>query len=172
VGSLWDQQRLDARRQSWDEYFLGLADSASTRSNCSRRSVGAVIVKNRHIQSTGYNGPPSGYGHCDAGACPRGASTDPTGADANYDNCVAIHAEANALLFADADERDGATLYTTAAPCFSCAKLIANSGIAEVVAGGGRYAGWDDTRRFLLDCQVRVRLLDGQEQALPLPLHG
>jgi dCMP deaminase len=172
VGSLWDQQRADVRRASWDEYFLGLAAAAATRSNCSRRSVGAVIVKGRHIQSTGYNGPPSGYGHCDSGACPRAAATHATGADANYDNCVAIHAEANALLFADADERAGATLYTTAAPCFACAKLIANSGIGEVVAGGGRYVGWDDTRRFLLDCQVRVRVLDGQEHAVPLPLHG
>jgi dCMP deaminase len=158
------------RRQTWDEYFLGLAASASTRSNCSRRAVGAVIVRDRHIQSTGYNGPPSGYGHCDAGACPRGTSSGPLGADANYDNCVAIHAEANALLFASADMRQGATLYTTAAPCFSCAKLIANSGIAEVVAAGGRYAGWDETRRFLLDCQVRVRVLDGQENAVQLPL--
>jgi dCMP deaminase len=172
VGSLWDQQRSDDRRQSWDEYFLGLAGAAATRSNCSRRAVGAVIAKDHHIQSTGYNGPPSGYGHCDSGACPRAASTDPLGADANYDNCVAIHAEANALLFADAHERDGATLYTTAAPCFACAKLIANSGIAEVVAGGGRYEGWEATRRFLLDCSVRVRLLDGQEHAVPLPLRS
>ena len=168
----WEQARPEGRRQSWDEYFLGLAQSASTRSNCSRRAVGAVIVRDRHIQSTGYNGPPSGYGHCDAGACPRSGSKEATGADPNYDNCVAIHAEANALLFADAHQREGATLYTTAAPCFSCAKLIANSGIGEVVAGGGRYDGWDETRRFLLDCSVRVRMLDGQEHAIPLPLHG
>lgn len=167
--AVWDTSTATGRK-SWDEYFLDLAVAASTRSNCSRRSVGAVIVKGRHIQSTGYNGPPSGFGHCDMGACPRSASTAPTGADANYDNCVAIHAETNALLFADADDRDGATLYTTAAPCFSCAKLIANSGVTEVVAAGGRYDGWEDTRRFLLDCAVRVRLLDGQEHAVPLPL--
>jgi dCMP deaminase len=170
VPNRWEQHTTEVRRQSWDEYFLGLASSASTRSNCSRRAVGAVIVRGRHIQSTGYNGPPSGYGHCDGGACPRAASTVAAGADGNYDNCVAIHAEANALLFADADDRDGATLYTTAAPCFSCAKLIANSGVTEVVAAGGRYDGWDDTRRFLLDCAVRVRVLDGQEHAVPLPL--
>jgi dCMP deaminase len=172
VGSLWEAHRPQDRRQSWDEYFLGLAGAAATRSNCARRAVGAVIVRDHHIQSTGYNGPPSGYGHCDSGACPRSASTDPVGTDANYDNCVAIHAEANALLFADSHQREGATLYTTAAPCFSCAKLIANSGIAEVVASGGRYEGWETTRRFLLDCSVRVRLLDGQEHAVPLPLRG
>lgn len=155
-------------RQSWDEYFLGLAAAAATRSNCSRRRVGAVITRKRRIQSTGYNGPPSGYGHCDAGACPR-ASSDAGMCDP-YDNCVAIHAEANALLFATPEEREGATLYCTAAPCFSCAKLIANSGIAEIVAGGGRYDGWENTRRFLQDCDVRVRVLDGMEHAVPLPL--
>jgi dCMP deaminase len=155
-------------RQSWDEYFLSLAAQAASRSNCSRRAVGAVIAQGRRIRSTGYNGPPSGYGHCDAGACPR-ALTE-SARSFGYDNCVAIHAEANALLFADHEDRDGATLYTTAAPCFSCAKLIANSGIAEVVASGGRYEGWDETRRFLQDCRVRVRLLDGMEHAVQLPL--
>lgn len=181
---------MPSNRQSWDEYFLGLALQAASRSNCSRRKVGAVIVRDRRIRSTGYNGPPSGYGHCDAGACPRGLTESAPssgrvragaqgpldavrswapGGD-HYDDCVAIHAEANALLFADHDDRDGASLYTTAAPCFSCAKLVANSGIAEVVAGGGRYEGWESTRRFLQDCQVRVRVLDGLETAVPLPL--
>jgi len=155
-------------RQSWDEYFLGLAAAAATRSNCARRRVGAVITRNRRIQSTGYNGPPSGYGHCDAGACPR-AGTDAAMCEP-YDNCVAIHAEANALLFATPEEREGATLYCTAAPCFACAKLVANSGIAEIVAAGGRYDGWESTRRFLQDCNVRVRVLDGMEHAVPLPL--
>jgi dCMP deaminase len=161
---------LQNGRQSWDQYFLGLALAAATRSNCSRRQVGAVIVRDRHIKSTGYNGPPSGYGHCDGGACPRGISDAAVGADANYDNCVAIHAEANALLFSSPDDRDGASLFVTHAPCFGCAKLIANSGIAEVVACGGRYEAWEDTRRFLMDCGVRVRLFDGLETAVPLPI--
>jgi dCMP deaminase len=157
-------------RQSWDEYFLGIAQAASTRSNCVRRKVGAVIVADRHIRSTGYNGPPSGYGHCDEGACPRGVSSLPAGADPDYSDCVALHAEANTLLFAGPEQRDGATLYTTQAPCFACAKLVANSGISEVVAAGGRYDGWEETRRFLLDCGLRVRVLDGLERAIPLPL--
>ncbi|MBA2730192.1 MAG: dCMP deaminase family protein [Euzebyaceae bacterium] len=176
---------MQTSRQSWDEYFLALAAQAATRSNCSRRKVGAVIVQGRHIRSTGYNGPPAGYGHCDAGACPRaltesaanfgraraGAERPLVGGDI-YDNCVAIHAEANALLFADHGDRDGSTLYSSAAPCFSCAKLIANSGITEVVAAGGRYEGWEATRRFLQDCKVRVRVLDGLEHAVPLPLRS
>jgi len=160
-------------RQSWDEYFLGLAAAAAGRSNCSRRAVGAVVVQRRRIRATGYNGPPSGYGHCDAGHCPRAAASHPVRPvmmGVAYDDCVAVHAEANALLFADLADRDGATLYSTAAPCFGCAKLIANSGISEVVAGGGRYDGWEETRRFLQACDVRVRLLDGHELAVQLPL--
>lgn len=157
-------------RQSWDQYFLGLAAAAATRSNCSRRQVGAVVVRDRHIKSTGYNGPPAGYGHCDAGACPRGGTEYAMGADANYDNCVAIHAEANALLFCGPVDREGASIYVTHAPCFGCAKLIANSGIVEVVASGGRYDDWDTTRRFLIDCGVRVRVLDGLDGVVPLPL--
>jgi len=158
---------VDAQRQSWDEYFLALALAAATRSNCSRRRVGAVLVQRRRVRSTGYNGPPSGYGHCQDGRCPR-ANSD-SAMSLGYDNCVAIHAEANALLFSDVADRSGAALYSTAAPCFSCAKLIANSGVTEVVAGGGRYDGWDATRRFLLDCNVRVRLLDGHDLAVQLP---
>ena len=157
-------------RQSWDEYFLGLATAAATRSNCVRRQVGAVLVAGRHIRATGYNGPPSGYGHCDAGACPRGTSAFPLGEPAGYDDCVAIHAEANALLFSAPSDRQGASLYSTAAPCFACAKLIANSGVGEVVAAGGRYEAWESTRQFLLDCGVRVRVLDGGESDLRLPV--
>jgi dCMP deaminase len=157
-------------RQTWDEYFLTIAAAAATRSNCARRRVGAVLVAGRHIRSTGYNGPPSGYGHCDEGACPRSDSALPAGGDPDYSNCVAIHAEANALLFAAPEQRARATLYTTQAPCFQCAKLIANSGVAEVVAGGGRYDGWDATRRFLQDCGVRVRVIETSAAGVSLPL--
>ncbi len=152
---------MTERRQSWDEYFLDLARTASTRATCSRRKHGAVIVQGRRIVSTGYNGGPSGVTHCIDGGCPRAESPAPQGHD--YEACIAIHAEANALLFSGPDERDGATLYCTGAPCFGCAKLIANSGVDEVVAAGGRYEGWDHVRDFLLEAGVRVRLLDGLE---------
>ena len=148
-------------RQSWDDYFLGLARAASSRATCTRRKHGAVIVRNRRIVSTGYNGAPSGHPHCTDGACPRAESEAAQGHD--YESCIAIHAEANALLFSGPDEREGTTLYCTGAPCFGCAKLIANSGVAEVVASGGRYEGWDRVREFLLTSGVRVRLLDGLE---------
>lgn len=156
-------------RVSWDEYFLELARAASTRATCSRRKHGAVIVKDRHIVATGYNGGPSGFPHCDEGACPRAQSDAPQGHD--YEACIAIHAEANALLFSSPGARQGATLYCTGAPCFTCAKLIANSGVAEVVASGGRYADWDETQDFLRRSGVRVRLLDGLEGLPVLDLH-
>jgi dCMP deaminase len=156
-------------RASWDEYFLELARTTSSRATCSRRKHGAVIVRDRRIVSTGYNGGPSGFPHCDEGACPRADSTAPQGHD--YESCIAIHAEANALLFSSPEERDGASLYCTGAPCFGCAKLIANSGVSEVVAAGGRYDGWDDVRDFLRQANVRVRLLDGLEGLPALDLY-
>jgi dCMP deaminase len=165
-----DGLRNSNGRASWDEYFLDLARAASTRATCSRRKHGAVIVKGRRIVSTGYNGGPSGYPHCVDGACPRAASPAPQGHD--YDTCIAIHAEANALLFCGPDERDHATLYCTGAPCFGCAKLIANSGVAEVVAAGGRYEGWGDVRDFLLAADVRVRVLDGLDGLPALDLQA
>jgi dCMP deaminase len=155
-------------RASWDEYFLDLATTTATRATCVRRHHGSVIVKGRRIVATGYNGGPSGYPHCDAGGCPRATSDAPQGHD--YERCIAIHAEANALLFSSPEERDGATIYITGAPCFGCAKLIANSGVREVVAAGGRYEGWDEVRDFLLTSGVRVRVLDGLEGAPRLDL--
>lgn len=146
-------------RASWDDYFLTIAKATASRATCSRRQHGAVVVQDRRIVSTGYNGGPSGYGHCTDGFCPRAKSDAPQGYD--YEQCIAIHAEANALLFASPNERQDGVLYCTGAPCFTCAKLIANSGVAEVVASSGRYDGWERTREFLLDAGIRVRLLDG-----------
>ena len=144
-------------RTDWDRYFLNIAQETATRSNCVRRRHGAVIVRKRRIRSTGYNGAPSGHPHCDVGACPRGRSDSISGW--GHDNCIAIHAEANAILYSSPEEREGATIYITGVPCFGCAKLIANSGISEVVAEGATYDGWDWVRAFLLDCNVRVRVL-------------
>jgi dCMP deaminase len=145
------------QRTDWDRYFLNLARETATRSNCVRRQHGAVIVKNRRIRSTGYNGPPSGHPHCSDGACPRASGDTPSGW--NHDDCIAIHAEANAILYSSPEEREGATVYITGVPCFGCAKLIANSGIEEVVAEGETYSDWDKVFNFLLNSHVRVRLL-------------
>jgi dCMP deaminase len=141
----------------WDHYFLNIARETATRSRCVRRQHGSVIVRNRRIRSTGYNGPPSGHAHCDEGACPRAHADAKSGW--GHDNCIAIHAEANAILYSSPEQREGASIYITGAPCFTCAKLIANSGITEVVTTGEPYQGWDEVREFLLDCSVRVRVI-------------
>lgn len=118
-------------RPSWDETWLRVAEAVAERSRCDRRKVGAVIVtKDNRPVSTGYNGPPAGLkvtGSC-TGFCPRAADKAPT-----YDNCVAIHAEANALLFAARGQYEGGTMYVNHLCCYDCSKLIANSGLARVV---------------------------------------
>ena len=114
-------------RVSWDRYFMNIAHEAKRRSTCDRKHVGAVIVRDRMILSTGYNGSIRGMPHCDeVGHMMEGG------------HCVAtIHAEANAILqAARSGVRIGdATLYTTASPCWNCFKLCANAGLTRIVYG-------------------------------------
>lgn len=118
-------------RPTWDEVWLDTAHVIAERSLCVRRRVGAIIVttENRPV-SSGYNGPPAGleYKISCADFCSRATNKTP-----DYNNCVAIHAEANALLFASRSQYEGGTIYVTHLCCFDCAKLIANSGLARVV---------------------------------------
>ncbi len=123
----WDYQR-----PTWDEYFLMLAKLAATRSTCLAFPVGAVIVKNKQIVATGYNGSPSGSAHCTAqGYCYPGLSS----CDASKTMpSRAVHAEANAIAQAAKHgiSTDGASIYVTLEPCLSCLKLIISAGIKEV----------------------------------------
>lgn len=126
-----------SNRPTWDEYFLAIAIMVATRADCTRREVGAVLVKDHRIIATGYNGAPAGKPGCLVGACPRGRLTeDECPPFSPYDNCIAVHAEANALLYADRDKCEGATLYITCEPCSDCSKLIAASGVYFVVFPG------------------------------------
>lgn len=121
-------------RPTWDEYFMGAARWAATRSDCERDKVGAVIVSpDKRIRATGYNGAPSGDPGCDS--CPRRTSGCRAGSD--YSNCVAVHAEANALLYCDRADLIDSTMYVTREPCYACSKLIAGAGIRRVVWPGG-----------------------------------
>jgi dCMP deaminase len=129
-------------RPSWDEYFMKIAEDASTRSNCLRRKVGGLIVKQRNIISTGYNGTPMGVKNCFEGGCPRCASDVEPGQ--GYDTCICVHAEANAILLAarHGNGTDGGVLYTTVRPCFSCLKEAVQAGIGEIVyEAGDAYQG-------------------------------
>lgn len=120
-------------RPTFDEVYLGMAGVLATRAACSRRQVGALVVKDTFIIAAGYNGVPAGELHCTDGGCPRGKLTrEELAPGSPYDTCPAIHAEANALLRAGTEAR-GATLYTTTEPCFECSKLIKAAGIARVV---------------------------------------
>jgi len=120
-------------RPSWDEYFMKMAEDASMRSNCIRRKVGALIVKQRNIISTGYNGTPIGVRNCFEGGCPRCQSDIEPGQ--GYDTCICVHAEANAILLAarHGNATEGGVLYTTLRPCFSCLKEAVQAGIVEIV---------------------------------------
>ena len=117
-------------RPDWDQYFLGIAAAVSLRSDCERDKVGAVVVgSDRRIRSTGYNGSPSGMEGCSS--CPRRTSDVPPGSC--YRDCVAIHAELNALLYCDRSDLPGSTLYITRQSCYGCLKAIQASGVARVV---------------------------------------
>lgn len=123
-------------RHDFDEYFLLHAKVAAGQSSCLRRHVGAVIVVNQAIVSTGYNGTPFGMRNCDKGGCPRCASDAAPGE--NYDLCFCVHAEANALALAarhGTSVRDG-TMYTTLRPCIGCLKSVVQSGIKRIVTDG------------------------------------
>ena len=120
-------------RPDWDDYFLQIAHVVASRGNCLRRRVAAVIVKDRRIISTGYNGTPRGVRNCFDGGCPRCASRVPSGV--GLSECLCSHAEENAITQAayHGIALRGATLYSTLSPCLMCAKMMINAGIVEVV---------------------------------------
>ncbi|OQA58192.1 MAG: hypothetical protein BWY42_00154 [Candidatus Omnitrophica bacterium ADurb.Bin277] len=122
-----------ASRPSWDEYFMNIAKVSALRSNCMKRKVAAVIVKDRRIISTGYNGTPRGVTNCNEGGCPRCASVETSGKDLG--ECLCSHGEENAIVQAayHGVALKGATIYTTFSPCLMCTKMIINAGIIEVV---------------------------------------
>lgn len=120
-------------RPSWDRYFMDIALEVASRSNCLKRKVAAVIVKDRRIVSTGYNGTPRGVRNCNEGGCPRCAGLAAEGT--RLGECVCSHGEENAIVQAayHGVSLKGTTLYSTFSPCLLCAKMIINSGITEVV---------------------------------------
>ncbi len=120
-------------RPGWDEYFMDIAHVVKRRANCSRRQVAAVIVLDRRIISTGYNGTPRGIQNCFEGGCARCASDAPSGT--GLGECICSHAEENAITQAayHGIRTKGATIYVTLSPCLTCAKMIINAGIVEVV---------------------------------------
>ena len=135
------------QRPSWDQYFMDITRLVATRSSCLRRQVGALLVKDRNILATGYNGVPSGITHCEATGCLRERLNVPSGE--RHELCRGLHAEQNAIIQAakHGTNIDGATLYCTTMPCIICTKMIINAGIKKVIYGEG-YA--DDLAREMI----------------------
>jgi dCMP deaminase len=135
-------------RVSWDAYFMNIAREVATRSTCARKHVGAVIVRDRTILSTGYNGSVRGLPHCDE-----------VGHMMEDGHCVrTIHAEANAIIQAakNGTRIDGAGIYVTASPCWTCFKMIANAGLHRIVFG----EFYRDPRIFEMSNLIGIELVD------------
>lgn len=142
-------------RPSWDEYFMKAAYLVSERASCLRRKVGAVLVKDKQILATGYNGAPSGITHCEVTGCLRKQLHVPSGQ--RHELCRGLHAEQNVVLQA---ARHGvsvkeSSIYITNTPCIICAKMIINAGIKEVVIDGD----YPDQMaiEFLKEAKIKLR---------------
>jgi dCMP deaminase len=124
-------------RPAWDDYFLDIVGIVAKRATCMRRHVGAALVRERRILSTGYNGAPSGLRHCLSIGCLRERKNVPSGE--RHELCRGLHAEQNAIIQAafHGVSVKGATLYCTNHPCIICAKMIINAGIIRIVIGEG-----------------------------------
>ena len=150
----------------WDQRFMDMASFVAEWSSCYQlnRQVGAVIVKDKRILTTGYNGASSGVLSCkEKGECLRKKLNIPSGT--RHEICYAVHAEQNAIVQAAklGVSVDGATIYVTISPCLTCAKLIVNAGIREVVYGGD-YAFLDTVRDMFAEAGVRCRRIGGPVQ--------
>jgi dCMP deaminase len=143
-------------RSSWDEYFMEIARQVASRATCDRKHVGAVLVRDRIILSTGYNGSIRGMPHCDE-----------VGHLMENGHCVAtVHAEANAVLQAARTgvRIEGSALYTTASPCWPCFKLVANAGIVRIVYG----EFYRDQRIFDVAARLEIELVSLEQAVRPL----
>ena len=130
-------------------------EAAKIFSTCAKKQYAAITVDEYgHVVGMGYNGGPKGSVHCVDGGCPRYLDDSPSGSV--YDNCIAIHAEANALLHTDYSSRPK-KMYVNGPPCFSCAKLIVNSTIEEVYCTtDNSYVSWPNVKEFLIKSNVNV----------------
>jgi len=146
------------QRPSWDRYFIEIAKLVAPRSTCLRRQVGAVIVKDRHILATGYNGTPKGITHCEVVGCLRKKLKVPSGE--RHEICRGLHAEQNSLLQAAlyGISLKDSILYCTNQPCAICAKMLINAGIKEIVI----LKGYPDpmARELLNEAQIKVRRVE------------
>ena len=151
-------------RPDWDTYFMRITKLVATRSSSLRRSVGAVLVKDKRILATGYNGAPAGMAHCEEAGCLRDQLHIPSGE--RHELCRGLHAEQNAIIQAarQGTEIKDSTLYCTTAPCSLCAKMLINAGVTRIVYEGS----YPDERAmaFFAEAGVKVEhfVLEEDEQ--------
>lgn len=154
-------------RKDWDTYFLDIAYMASTRSQCPRRHVGAVLVRGKKLLGTAYNGAPMGAPDCSEAGCmiveefEMAGEGEEAGRLVKKQRCVrTIHAEQNLLLFTDLHDREGATVYVTDQPCWTCANMLANSGVKEIVYHRPYAKDSGKVERLMAQLNIRFRRLD------------
>jgi dCMP deaminase len=130
------REELVRERPSYDAYFMEMAHVVAKRSTCLRRKVGAILVKDKHILSTGYNGAPKGFKHCVEVGCLREKLG--VAAGERHELCRGLHAEQNAIIQAAVfgTSIKGSTLYCTNTPCVVCVKMLINAGVTEIVYAG------------------------------------
>ncbi len=140
---------------TWEEYFIEVAKLIAKKSSCAKRQIGAVIVQDGMIVSTGYNGTPRGVKNCNQGGCERCSSDVQSGQ--NLHECLCVHAEENAIVQAayQGISTKGSTLYTSLCPCLYCAKTIVNAGIRKVFYNQS-YAMDARTIRLLTEAKVDI----------------
>ncbi|KAH6845111.1 cytidine deaminase-like protein [Chaetomium sp. MPI-CAGE-AT-0009] len=150
-----DLLERDRLRPSWDAYFMALASLAAQRSNCMKRRVGCVVVRDKRVISTGYNGTARGLPNCGEGGCARCNAGD--GSGHGLATCLCLHAEENALLEAGRERlREGAVLYCDTCPCLTCSIKIVQVGIGEVVYNQG-YSMDGETAAVFREAGVKLR---------------
>lgn len=156
-----DDEKL-LNRPDWDEYFMEIAEVIKKRSTCLRRQVGAVIVKDKRILATGYNGVPSGIEHCAERGCMRDQLGVPSGE--RHELCRGIHAEQNAIVQAAylGVSIDNSTLYCTNQPCILCAKMLINAGVKRIIVRDG-YPD-EAAAEMLEEADLHIELLPDKSQ--------
>jgi dCMP deaminase len=158
IDQLLVQLLRQVQRPSWDEYFMNIAKVVASRSNCMKRKVAAIIVRDKRVVSTGYNGTPRGTRNCNEGGCPRCNNLATSGTA--LDECLCSHGEENAIVQASYHgvSLKDAVIYTTFAPCLQCTKMIINSGIREVIFNMD-YPLNDSSFRLFQEAGVFIRKL-------------
>ncbi|TKA30445.1 hypothetical protein B0A50_02672 [Salinomyces thailandicus] len=161
--NLTDQSRI---RPAWDHYFMTLASLAARRSNCMRRQVGCVLVREKRVMSTGYNGTPRNVTNCNEGGCPRCNNAASSKGGLGLSTCLCIHAEENALLEAGRERiGGGAVLYCNTCPCLTCSIKIVQVGITEVVFSQSYYMDAEAANLFK-EAGVRLRQFSPPKEGL------